>query len=165
MRREPERKIDGTSRRMRRTKDRSRIARWLTKIHNVVYRFVSLNGLYGKREANDPSSRLPSLGKWLVKLIRAKWSLNGVGIDWQGCAAGFCTTGTSRMFDHPEPYNYRVECGCVRPRLVGQKDEAARVDTRWRPPRVVANCHALLSFQNSSFEFSASNVRSSFSAT
>lgn len=48
------------------------------------------------------------LEKWLVKLIRAKWSLNGVGIDWQGCAAGSCTTGTSRMFDHPESYNYEL---------------------------------------------------------
>ena len=31
------------------------------------------------------------------------------------------------------------------PRLVGQKDEAARVDTRRL--RVVASCHALLSFE------------------
>lgn len=56
-----------------------------------------------KRADGHPASPLE---KRLVKLIRAKWGLNGVGIDR---AAGFCTTGTSRMFDHPEPYNYRVE--------------------------------------------------------
>lgn len=69
------------------------------------------------------------LEKWLVKLIRAKWSLNGVGIDWQGCAAGSCTTGTSPMFDHPEPYNYELNA-------------APLVSQGTRP--LVTNRHALL---------------------
>lgn len=66
-----------------------------TKIHNRV-------SIREWEKRGDPSSR-PPLEKWLVKLIRAKWGLNGAAIDR---AAGFCAAGTSRMFGHPAPYNY-----------------------------------------------------------
>lgn len=68
-----------------------------------------------------PRSASP-LQKWLVKLIRTKWSLNGVGIDWRGCAVGFCAPGTPQMFDHPyncelnaDTEDLRDEAACARP--------------------------------------------------
>lgn len=64
-------------------------------VHENPQRVSIREWLCVEKESGRPR---PPLEKWLVKLIRAKWGLNGVGIDR---AAGFCTTGTSRMFGHP----------------------------------------------------------------
>lgn len=86
-RREPGREIDGTSRWVQK--------RFSRTVHENPQRVSIREWLCVEKESGRPR---PPLEKWLVKLIRAKWGLNGVGIDR---AAGFCTTGTSRMFGHP----------------------------------------------------------------
>lgn len=84
------------------------------------------------QRANEPLGSIPPSGRnggrWLVKLIRVKWSLNGTRIDCQNHAARFCApsrSDTGAMFS-----NHRE---AIRSARRGPEEPEPRPPARWSP--------------------------------